>query len=100
MRRAALLLLIAASCVSTPGDDDSDLQLSPLPAPGKEDGQYHAGLPTNIDSSRTDVWKVTAQWEDKDPQTGKTWDERYGDWIQSFEWTPGVIPLHSLFPLQ
>lgn len=89
MRRAALLVLIAASCVS-PAEDDSDLQLTPLPAPGKEDGQYHAGLPTNVDASRTGVWKVTAQWEDKDPQTGKTWDERYGEWIDSFEWTPGV----------
>ena len=97
MRRVLCVLLVLAGCVST--QDDTDGELSPLPPPGKEDGQYHAGLRTDVDSSRTDVWKVTAQWEDKDPATGLTWDQRYGKWIESFEWTPGIDGWSTTFKL-
>lgn len=49
-----------------------------------------------MDSSRTDVWKVTRQWDDIDADagiawsasSGLTWDEKYGKWIASFQWTP------------
>ena len=95
--RSLLVLLLLAGCVA---DDPvgEDGQLSPLPPPGKEDGQYHNGLRVDTDSSRTDVWKVTHQWEDKSPEagvawpanSGLTWDQKYSAWIQSFEWTPGV----------
>lgn len=97
--RNILLLVALVGCVDG-GDDDvgEDGQLAPIPAPGKEDGQYHAGLSLTADTSRTDVWKVTAQWEDKDPKagiawppnSGLTWDEKYAAWIQSFEWVQGV----------
>jgi hypothetical protein len=104
MRHVLLACLLLAAC--TDADDDNgagaDGELAPLPPPGKEDGQYHAGLATNIHSSRTDVWKVTAQWEDKDTaaaklaglawpaNSGLTWDQKFGAWIASLEWTPSV----------
>lgn len=95
--RALLVALVLAGCVTT-DDVGEDGQLAPLPPPGKEDGQYHAGLRTDVDSSRTDVWKVTHQWEDKSPEagiawaanSGLTWDEKYTAWINSLSWTPGV----------
>ncbi len=99
MRNLLVTLLAFTACATDASDDvGEDGQLQPLPAPGKEDGQFHAGLATNVDSSRTDVWAVTAQWEDKDPQagiawpanSGLTWDEKYGKWIQAFEWTPSL----------
>lgn len=97
--RNILVLMALASCVDGGGDDvGEDGSLAPLPSPGKEDGQYHAGLSTSADTSRTDVWKVTAQWEDKDPKaglawaanSGLTWDQKYAAWIQSFEWVKGI----------
>ena len=104
--RTLCVLLLVASCVA----DDAvgeDGELSPLPPPGKEDGQYHAGLRVDVDSSRTDVWKVTHQWEDQDPDagiawpanSGLTWDEKYSKWIQSFEWIPGVDGWSTTFKL-
>jgi len=93
MRRFAYFLAIAVAvgCTDQPADDiGDDGSLDPLPPPGKEDGQFHSGLATNIDSSRTDVWKVTAQWEDKDPATGVTWDESFGKWISAMEWIPSL----------
>ncbi len=100
MRITCLVLaasLAVTGCADGGGDDDGpDGELSPLPPPGKEDGQYHAGLPVDMDSSRTDVWTVTRQWEDKDPEagvawstdSGLTWEEKYSAWIASFQWTP------------
>lgn len=101
MRITSLVVAcLALTACATDGADDvgEDGQLAPLPPPGKEDGQYHAGLATTTDSSRTDVWKVTRQWEDKDPaaglawaaNSGLTWDQKYAKWIQSFEWVPGI----------
>ncbi|HEY0254671.1 MAG TPA: hypothetical protein VGC41_24260 [Kofleriaceae bacterium] len=102
MRHFAMVLVCLAACATDGGGDDSgateDGQLAALPQPGKEDGQYHAGLATNVDSSRTDVWKVTRQWEDKDAaagmawsaNSGLTWDEKFSKWVGSFEWTPSV----------
>ncbi len=107
MRYVLLACLLIAACTDSMDDDNgagagADGELAPLPSPGKEDGQYHAGLATNVNSSRTDVWKVTAQWEDKDTaaaklaglawpaNSGLTWDQKYGAWIASLEWTPSV----------
>src|SRR5262249_14252178 len=92
------------------GSDDGigeDGTLPPLPPPGKEDGQFHAGLPTNIDSSRTDVWKVKNQWEDVTGEagvawaanSGLNWDQKYRAWINSFEWVQGVDGWSTTFKL-
>jgi hypothetical protein len=53
------------------------------------------------------VWKVTAQWEDKDPaagmawpaNSGLTWDEKYAKWIESFEWIPSDDGWSTTFKL-
>ncbi|MFT3697269.1 MAG: hypothetical protein QM831_29265 [Kofleriaceae bacterium] len=102
MRHFAMALVVMAACTSGSEQDGDnageDGELAPLPQPGKEDGQYHAGLATNVDSSRTDVWKVTRQWEDKDTaaglawpaNSGLTWDEKFGKWVGSLEWTASV----------
>src|SRR5690349_14934431 len=105
MRRFALLLVsavLAAACAETADDVGEDGSLAPLPPPGKEDGQYHAGLSIHVDSSRTDVWKVRNQWEDTDTaearaagiawsaDSGLTWDEKFGKWIASLEWAPSL----------
>jgi hypothetical protein len=98
----ALLSTMLFACTDSADDVGEDGSLSPLPPPGKEDGQYHSGLATNVDSSRTDVWKVVNQWEDKDTpaareaglawpaNSGLTWDEKFSKWIGSLEWTPGI----------
>jgi hypothetical protein len=102
MRIALVCLYLAVVGCTTTDDVGEDGELSPLPPPGKEDGQYHNGLATNVDSSRTDVWKVVNQWEDKTTpaaraaglawgaDSGLTWDEKFGKWIASLEWTPGI----------
>jgi hypothetical protein len=106
MHRIAYLVMIgvvAVGCTDQPDDPfGEDGSLAPLPPPGKEDGQYHAGLATNIDSSRTDVWKVRNQWEDKDTSdaklagiawpadSGLTWDQKFGKWIGAMEWIPSL----------
>jgi len=114
MRRTTLLLLSAlvASCTDSPADDiGADGTLDPLPPPGKEDGQYHAGLSTSADTSKTDVWKVVNQWEDKDTpaaqqagmawpaNSGLTWDQKFGKWVESFEWTPSVDGYNTTYKL-
>src|SRR5258708_2558899 len=104
MRIAYLVVaMLAVGCTDSADDAiGEDGSLAPLPPPGKEDGQYHAGIATNIDSSRTDVWKVRNQWEDKDTpealaagmawpaNSGLSWDEKFGKWISSFEWIPSL----------
>jgi hypothetical protein len=99
VRLAYLFVIAIASCATSTADDiGEDGSLAPLPPPGKEDGQFHAGLATNIDSSRTDVWKVTAQWEDRDPaagiawpaNSGLSWDEKFGKWVSAMPWIPSL----------
>ena len=106
MRHCLLACLLLFACTDSADDGDNgageDGELAPLPAPDKADGQYHAGMPTNVNSSRTDVWKVTAQWEDTNTaaakaagmawpaNSGLTWDEKFSKWVGSLEWTPGV----------
>ncbi|HEV7557895.1 MAG TPA: hypothetical protein VGO00_20655, partial [Kofleriaceae bacterium] len=57
-----------AGCSDTMGPDEEwgmDGPLSPLPPPGKEDGQFHAGLLVATDTTRTQVWTAKNKWEDK-----------------------------------
>jgi hypothetical protein len=97
MRLAMLYMASALAACATSGDD-GPRKLDPLPPPGKDDSQFHAGLATNIDSSLTDVWTVTRQWQDVEADaglawpanSGLTWDDKYRKWIESFQWTPGV----------
>ena len=93
-----IVALLACGLAACAESDEGPAKLDPLPPPGKEDAQYHAGLATNIDSSRTDVWTVTRQWEDVEPEaglawpanSGLTWDAKYRKWIDSFQWIAGV----------
>ena len=97
--RALIVALVLAGCATQGADDvGEDGALSPLPPPGKEDGQDHAGLSTTVDTSRTDVWKVTRSWEERDAaagiawpaNSGLTWDEKYAAWIAGFAWVQGI----------
>ena len=91
------------SAVSGPDEEwGMDGPLSPLPPPGKEDGQYHSGLKVSTDTSRTQVWTAKNKWEDKTTpdaakagiawpaNSGLTWDEKYTKWLQAMEWIPSV----------
>lgn len=103
MRVLALLLAggVAVGCTTT-DDWGIDGSLDPVPLPGKDDGQFHAGLRADVDSSRTDVWKVVNQWDDTTTpaaraagmawpaDSGLTWDEKFSRWVASLEWTPSL----------
>jgi hypothetical protein len=65
---------------------------------GKADGVLNTpGPAANAGAADTEVWKVTAQWADKDTpaarkagmawpaDSGLTWDEKYGLWIDAME---------------
>lgn len=106
MKRALLLIAIAACA----GEDELSLDeewgmdgpLEPTPLPGKEDSELRRGLLVNTDTSRTQVWTARNKWEDVDTvaakaaglawpaNSGLTWDEKYGKWIESLEWIPAL----------
>lgn len=102
---AAVSLLLGSGCAddstSVEGDEDAE-SLDPLPEPGKEDGQFRRGLPTTVDQSRTGVWTVKNQWQDKTTvnarkaglawgvDSGLTWDEKFAAWVGSLAWIDGV----------
>jgi hypothetical protein len=76
--------------------------VEPLPPPGKEDAQYRKGLYVNTNTTRTQVWTAKNKWEDTTTpaaraaglawgeNSGLTWDEKYGTWLQSLEWIPSL----------
>jgi hypothetical protein len=84
MTRAIPLLVCLLACTDPSGP------VEPLPPPGKEDSQYRKGLLVATNTSRTQVWTARNKWEDLDPATGLTWDQRYAAWIDSLEWIPSV----------
>ncbi len=106
MRLLAALLAVTslAACATDPTEDpDNDAGgLTPLPEPGKEDGQFHKGIAVNTDQSRTGVWTVKNQWQDTTTTEAKkaglawaadsnlTWDQKYAAWVGSLEWIDGV----------
>ena len=98
--RALLVALVLAGCVTT-DDVGEDGQLVAAAAAGQGGRSVPRRPPRRLDTSRTQVWKVTAQWEDNDTaarrpgmawpaNSGLTWDEKYGKWVESLEWTPSV----------
>lgn len=92
-----------AGCTGESADPaDDNASLDPLPLPGKEDGEFHRGLPTDVDQSRTGVWTVRNQWQDTTTaeakqagmawpaNSGLTWDAKYSAWVKSLAWIDGV----------
>jgi hypothetical protein len=110
LRTAALVALAATAIHCQSGDDtggaDEDWgmegPMEPTPPPGKDDSEYRRGLLVNTDTSRTQVWTARNKWEDRDTaaaraaglawdaNSGLTWDEKFGRWVDSFEWIPAL----------
>lgn len=107
-RRLALplvLMLYAAACGFEHGDDDDVLdeaeELDPGGPLGKADGVGITSLPVTGSYASTRVWDVRNQWEDTDTpaareaglawpaDSGLTWDEKYGLWVESLERAEG-----------
>jgi hypothetical protein len=104
-----LLSLLGLLWVLTPsacgGDDDDPLEdaeeLVPGPTVGKEDNAGIGALPVDGNFDATTAWEAKNQWEDTDTpaareagmawpaDSGLTWDDKYGLWIQSLEKIPG-----------
>src|SRR5258705_2032207 len=109
MRRVSVLLVLAITACQDAGDasgpDDDwgmDGLLAPTPPPGKEDSEYRRGLLVNTDTTRTQVWTARNKWEDTTTDAAKkaglawgadsglTWDQKYGAWLDSLEFIPTV----------
>ncbi len=105
MKRLALLCLLVVGCADE-GTMDLDEEwgmegpLEPTPPPGKEDSEFRKGLLVNTDTTRTQVWTARNKWEDVETtaakaaglawpaNSGLTWDQKYGKWIESLAWVP------------
>lgn len=112
---AVLLIALAAACDDPSLDRDAEWgmegDLAPTPPPGKEDSENRRGLLVNTDTSRTQVWTARNAWEDKDTpaaraaglawgaNSGLTWDQKYGKWLESLAWTPGADGYSTTFQL-
>jgi len=91
MRALALICVVACTDVSGPDEEwGMDGPVEQTPAPGKEDSEYRRGLLVATNTSRTQVWTARNRWEDTDPATGLTWDERYVAWIESLRYIPSI----------
>ena len=109
LRSTALLLLAVSlgACAdpATDGPRDVDAEwgmegpLEPTPPPGKEDSEYRKGLLVATDTTRTQVWTARNAWEDTTTpaaraagiawgaDSGLTWDQKYGAWLDAMDWT-------------
>jgi hypothetical protein len=103
----ALMVILASACSGgdEPTIDDEfgmDGPVEPTPPPGKEDSQNRRGLWVNTNTTRTQVWTARNKWEDTDTpaarlagiawpaDSGLSWDEKYGAWIESMPRQPGT----------
>jgi hypothetical protein len=92
-----------AGCSDLQADDEFDDAegLVGGPAVGKEDNAGIGALPVDGAFADTMVWEVSNQWEDTDTpaareagmawpaDSGLTWDEKFGLWMQSLDKIPG-----------
>ena len=99
----SLSLTSGAGCSSAVDDDPlEDAEgLVAGPAVGKEDNAGIGALPVDGNFAETMAWEVKNQWEDTDTpaareagmawpaNSGLTWDEKFGAWMQSLEKVPG-----------
>jgi len=121
MRRTSLVAisLLAVLGLGACADDSVDLdsewgmegKLSPTPPNGKEDSENRRGLLVNTDTTRTQVWSARNAWEDRDTaaaklaglawpaNSGLTWDQKYGQWLESLGWTPSADGYSTTFKL-
>lgn len=100
--------VIVSGCADAEPEPDVDDEwgmegpVEPLPPLGKEDGQYRKGPLVATNTSRTQVWTVRNHWEDRTTpaaraaglawgaNSGLSWDEKYGAWLESLEYVPAV----------
>jgi hypothetical protein len=116
MKRFALLCLFVVGCADSDSmdiDEEWGMEgpLEPTPPPGKEDSEYRKGLLVNTDTSRTQVWTARNKWDDVDTaaakaaglawpaNSGLTWDQKYGKWIESLAWIPSADGYYTTIQL-
>ncbi len=121
MKLAAPLLLVIGF-LSACADDGEEVSgadeewgmegpLEPTPPPGKEDSEHRRGLLVATNTSRTQVWTARNKWDDRDTaaakkaglawseNSGLSWDQKYGAWLTSMAWTPGLDGYSQTFVL-
>ncbi len=123
MRRTLVLATLASAFLAATGCVDGEDVSGPdeewgmegpveqTPAPGKEDSEYRKGILVSTNTTRTQVWTAKNKWEDKDTtaakkaglgwgeNSGLTWDEKYGKWLESMDWTPSLDGYSQTFIL-
>ena len=113
--RLALGLAIAAGGSACAGIDDEEAgagaELQPEGLLGKTDNAGVPGLPVETSDRDTQVWTVTNQWEDRDTpaaraagpawpaDSGLTWDQKYGAWIQGMPRIQGHETYYETFAI-
>ena len=101
----ALAATLAIACGGEAPDEPADedfAELTPGPRLGKGDNIGIAGLPVGGNYGQTQAWEVENQWEDTDTpnareagiawpaDSGLTWDEKYGKWVESLGVADGI----------
>jgi hypothetical protein len=86
-------------------------ELSPVPAPGKEDSEYRKGLLVATNTTRTQVWTARNKWEDTGTtaaraaglawaaNSGLSWDQKYARWLESLERVTSVAGWYDTYLL-
>src|SRR5262249_46656590 len=105
MRAASLFVACLIACTDAGGPDDDWGLNGPVeqtPPPGKEDSEYRRGLLVATNTTRTQVWNSRNKWEDTDTpaaraagiawgaDSGLTWDQKFGKWIESMRFIPAL----------
>src|SRR3990167_7181481 len=112
---AGLAMLGGAGCAEPEGSPDDEYGMEgpveTVPAPGKDDSENRAGLPVGTNTTRTQVWTARNAWEDRttaaarkagmawSADSGLSWDEKFGAWVQSLAWIPSVDGYRPTFQL-
>ncbi len=123
MSRTLVLATLAAALAALPACVDGDVPtgadeewgmegpVEPTPPPGKDDSELRRGILVNTNTTRTQVWSAKNKWEDKDTpaarkaglgwgaDSGLTWDEKYGKWLESMAYTPSLDGYSQTFML-
>ncbi len=112
---AGLAVSSGAGCAEPEAGPDDEYGMEgpveTVPAPGKDDSENRAGLPVGTNTTRTQVWTARNAWEDRatvaartaglawSADSGLSWDEKFGAWVQSLAWIPSVDGYRTTFQL-